>query len=78
MDPISQTILTLICMVVAYLWGSFTGEKNGMIEILSIMREQLRMLDCYYDLDSRTIYFTDSDDVRYELSEISNAFHSKK
>lgn len=78
MDPISQTILTIICMVIAYLWGSFTGERKGMVEILTIMREQFKMYDCQYDLDSQTIYFTDGDDVSYELSEISNAFHSRK
>lgn len=62
MTPLAQTLLTLVCMVLAFWWGRKEGEKvgfsdgvNSMAETLIITkiitRKDLEKLNEYGDFD---------------------------
>lgn len=60
MDPLTQTIFTLFCMLGAYIWGRKTGLTNGSVITWTIVLNSFKAAYIELDEDKKEIIFTDS------------------
>lgn len=63
MEPIYQTLVTLACMVGAFIWGLNVGFKKGSITSWTMIKVAFGAKDLYFDVNRCEIRFECTDGI---------------
>lgn len=63
MDPITQTILTVTCMLITYFWGLKQGTIKGAQSTWEVVIEAFNAIYIDWDEEDSILTFTNADDL---------------
>lgn len=77
MDPITQTALTVFCMICSWLWGKRQGIEQGALATWGLIMNAFGIVRVDFEESTGDMVFVDEFDRKYRPDELKKQFNDK-